>query len=157
MPVLREYLLSMTAAAIICVVSQHIIDNKSAAGKIIKTISGLFLALTVISPILEINFSDLDMDIQDIQNESQAIIADEVENSQSTLESIITEQTKAYILDEAKKIDLNVEIQLVLSDTNPPAPVEISISGEASPYKKKQLTNIISENLGINGEKIIWK
>lgn len=157
MPVLREYLLSMTAAAIICVVSQHIIDNKSAAGKIIKTISGLFLALTVISPILEINFSDLDMDIQDIQNESQAIIADEVENSQSTLESIITEQTKAYILDEAKKIDLNVEIQLVLSDTNPPVPVEISISGEASPYKKKQLNNIISENLGINGEKIIWK
>ena len=157
MPVLREYLLSMTAAAIICAVSQHIIDNKSAAGKIIKTISGLFLALTVISPILEINFSDLDMDIQDIQNESQAIIADEVENSQSTLESIITEQTKAYILDEAKKIDLNVEIQLVLSDTNPPVPVEISISGEASPYKKKQLNNIISENLGINGEKIIWK
>ena len=157
MPVLREYLLSMTAAAIICVVSQHIIDNKSVAGKIIKTISGLFLALTVISPILEINFSDLDMDIQDIQNESQAIIADEVENSQSTLESIITEQTKAYILDEAKKIDLNVEIQLVLSDTNPPVPVEISISGEASPYKKKQLNNIISENLGINGEKIIWK
>ena len=157
MPVLREYLLSMTAAAIICVVSQHIIDNKSAAGKIIKTISGLFLALTVISPILEINFSDLDMDIQDIQTESQAIIADEVENSQSTLESIITEQAKAYILDEAKKIDLNVEIQLVLSDTNPPVPVEISISGEASPYKKKQLNNIISENLGINGEKIIWK
>ena len=157
MPVLREYLLSMTAAAILCVVSQHIIDNQSAAGKIIKTISGLFLALTVISPILEINFSDLDMDIQDIQNESQAIIADEVENSQSTLESIITEQTKAYILDEAKKIDLNVEIQLVLSDTNPPVPVEISISGEASPYKKKQLNNIISENLGINGEKIIWK
>ena len=157
MPVIREYLLSMTAAAIICVVSQHIIDNKSAAGKIIKTICGLFVALTVISPILEINFSDLDMDIQDIQNESQAIIADEVENSQSTLESIITEQTKAYILDEAKKIDLNVEIQLVLSDTNPPVPVEISISGEASPYKKKQLNNIISENLGINGEKIIWK
>ena len=156
MPQLREYLISITAAAIICTCLPHIVGIQSSAGKIIKIMSGLFLTFTAISPIFAINLSDFDISIEDFKSNSQKIIEEEMENSQTVMADIILEQTQAYILDEGKKLGLNLKVEIILSDSNPPVPKKALITGDASPYNKNILNHIISDNLDIDRENISW-
>ena len=54
-----RYILSISAAAIICAIAKATVDEKSAGGAMIRLIAGLIMAFTVISPVVDIDFGDL--------------------------------------------------------------------------------------------------
>ena len=57
---IREYLLSITSAAIICAVAKHIIGEKGRSSKIIYVVTGLFMAITLISPVLNFRMENIE-------------------------------------------------------------------------------------------------
>jgi hypothetical protein len=69
---------------------------------------------------------------------------------------IIKSKTEAYILNEARKMELDITVEVELSDADPPAPCRVFIKGTASPYKKTVLGRYISDNLGIPQENQQW-
>lgn len=153
---LSEYILSITAAALLCAIAQHIVGKNTLIGGMIKTICGVFLTVTVLSPIVKIKLDDLESYYQDFQIAADEISSSGITLANNTMEDIIKDKTEAYILDEAMKIGLTVQVKIQLSNSIPPVPVSVNIQGYASPYKKSQLCRTITENLEIAGENIQW-
>ena len=51
---IRQYLLSITAAAVICAIINALSGKKGTTSAVVKLLSGLFLTLSVISPLLNL-------------------------------------------------------------------------------------------------------
>ncbi len=152
----RKYLLSVICAAVICSVVNTLTGKKTANGGIIKLISGLFMALTLISPLVQIRltdygdyFNDFSLDAHTAVTYGEAAAIDE-------MRTIIKSQTEAYIFDKAASMDATVDVEVTLNDDYPPVPIGVKITGSLSPYSKEILSGYIANDLGISKEDQIW-
>ena len=153
---IREYLLTVTAAVIVCSIAKHLAGDKSTAGKITKVVSGIFLTITVISPIKEFQLSKIDGLLDDYRIMAYETAQFGADMANAAIGDIIKEKTEAYILEEAKKMDVDISVEVKLSESEPPIPDQVIITGIVSPYKKNVLSQYISDNLGISREKQKW-
>ena len=151
-----EYILTVTAAAVICSVIKSVAGADKATGKIIKIIAGAFMTVTLVSPFLDFsmrNIADIfaDYEVSGIEfseygNQMAADAAGE----------IIKNKTEAYILNEASNLDLDITVDVTLSGSDPPVPYQVSIAGTVSPYKKSVLSHMMTTDLGILVENQLW-
>lgn len=153
---LRSYLLSITAAAVIIALVRQITGEKTPLGKILKIVTGVFMTVTVISPLIQFNIQDIDDFIQDFQLSSQYAVDQGTQMAAEELSKIIKQQTEAYILDEASKMGMEMSVEVKLSDSNPPQPCFVTLQGAVSPYQRKHLSQHITEYLGISQENQQW-
>ena len=139
MEALRQYVISVVAAAMLCGIVVRLFPNGS--GKQVgKLICGLFLAYTVLSPISRVDFSKLpDFSLRYMDDAEDAAAMGE-NLARDSMADIIKEETEAYILDKA-------------ADNLPAA---FTISGEASPYARRKIQAMIANDLGISKENQKW-
>ena len=149
MEALRQYVISVVAAAMLCGIVVRLFPNGS--GKQVgKLICGLFLAYTVLSPISRVDFSKLpDFSLRCMDDAEDAAAMGE-NLARDSMADIIKEETEAYILDKAA--DLHAEVT-VGEDSLPTA---VTLSGEASPYARRQIQAMIANDLGISKENQKW-
>jgi len=153
---IRQYLLSVIGAAILCGIVNSLIGSKSPHAAIIKLISGLCMAFTVISPILKIQIDDYSDYLSSFTDDAKEVVSSGEEIAMNELYAIIKGRTEAYILDKAASLGLDVEVEVTLSNDIPPLPCAVTISGSASPYSKNALAQYIANDLGIPKEDQIW-
>lgn len=154
---IRQYLLSVIAAAIIAGLSIAIIGNKGTLAAIVKLLAGLFVALSVVSPWIKLRFDDLSSYFSEIDVTAEMITADAEQMAISAQAAIIKDRIEAYILDKAGAMEMAVSIDVKLTESSPPTPCFVTIEGSASPYAKQRLKQIISDELGIPEEQQSWK
>lgn len=153
---LRAYLLSIVAAAVIAAVIMKLVGDKNPYSGIIRLLTGLFLSITVISPLAKIRIADAGAYFSSLQVDSAAVIEDGENTANNALGEIIKENTEAYILEKAEKIGLKIDVTVFLSEGLPPVPKSVTISGAAAPYAKMQLQAIIEKDLAIAKENQSW-
>lgn len=153
---IRQYLLSVIAAAILCSIVNTLIERKGACYSIIKLITGLFMATIVVSPLINIRISDITTYFGELSAEGSSITADGEAIALNELCSIIKSKTEAYILDKAVSMDLDIEVEVTLNSANPPLPCAVTIRGSAAPYSKEVLSEYIANVLGISKEEQLW-
>lgn len=153
---IRQYLLTITAAAIFCGVIIAIIGKKGANAAILKLLTGLFMAVTVVSPWTKFDFSNLQNFTDSISADAQSVVGQGEELAQNQMGQIITQQTQAYILDKAVALGLDLVVQVELNGDNPPVPSAVTITGAASPYARSVLCQYIESNLAIPEENQLW-
>ncbi len=151
---IRQYLISVTGAAIICGCVTGILGSKGTIGSIAKFLCGLFMTVTVFSPLVDFRLPDLGSFMDSYQAEADLSIADAEKVSHQMKTEIITEQVRSYILDKADSMGLSISVEVSLDDAL--LPNMVIIKGEASPYAKSKLADHITENLGIPEEKLLW-
>lgn len=153
---LRQYLLSITSAALICAVLRVLVGTKDAAGKIVHFLAAVFLCLSVVSPVLKISV-ELPMDLagQLRLQGMQAVSAGE-KDAADAMAAVIKERTEAYILDKAASCGLDLKVYLELSEGMPPIPVLVSIQGKCAPYGRQTMSQWLEQELGIGKEAQIW-
>lgn len=156
MEAVAEYLLSITAAGIVCAVVRNLLGEKHTSGKIIHAVTGVFMAITVFSPILHFQINDLEDYFQEFRSSAQDAVNNGTEMATGAMADIIKQQTESYILDKAASIGAEVDIEVKMSDTNPPVPKEVILSGSVSPYDKSILKQYITENFSIPEENQKW-
>lgn len=153
---LRQYILAVVAAAILCGLVLTLTGKKSAIGAVAKLLCGLFLSLTLIAPL---SGADL-LDFASYENfwdyEAEFHAASGRERASDEIKSIITEQCQAYILDKAASLGADIQVKIQLSQDDPPVPWEILVTGNISPYGKSVLKKAIANELGIPEERQIW-
>lgn len=152
----RAYLLSVCGAALVCAVAKRFVENRGSVAGIGKLLIGSFLILTVLKPI-----STLKLDfIEDLTLNTQADAFDAVrqgeENTHQALAEIIKSRTATYILQKAQELNVNLDIEVVVSNDDIPAPEKIYLSGTVAPFAKRQLQQMIEQDLGIAKECQIW-
>ncbi len=156
MEAVRQYLLAVTAAAVVCGIAQRLLGKKGTAAGIGKMLTGLFLVFTVISPFTRLHLDDLTDFTAGIEADAaDAVAAGQSDQKKAIAESIM-QRTRAYILEKAEALNLRLTVEVTLSDSGLPAPVGVRIAGSASPYAKARLQSIIENDLGIPKENQLW-
>lgn len=152
----REYLLSVTAGAMLCGILGSLMGDKGSLSGLYRLISGLFLCFVVISPLADISFTDLNDFAGDILSQGNGAAREGEEAQEQMLRQIITDETRAYIMDKARSYGAEIQVDLTLSEDSPPIPDGCTIRGNVSPYVRQQLKKILVTDLGIPEEGQIW-
>ena len=153
---IRRYIVSVTAAAIVCAVIKTLVGQKTSQATIIRIIAGIFISVTVIAPWTKMEFSDIEDYIQDFSLDGEDAAASGVSYAQAETAAIIKSHTESYILDKAASLGISAEAEVAVSQDYPPLPYSVTIQTNAAPYAKERLKRYIVEELGIPEAQQTW-
>ena len=150
---MRDYFYSI----IVCILSTSILTqivSNTKRKKLIRMISGIFLAISIFRPLSQINWEFLWNIASQSHFSADSYIEEGKKTALSAQETIIKDACKAYILDEAKKMGAKITVEFSLNEDL--LPVSAEINAEVDPSVQIQLQNILTEDLGIPKENQIW-
>lgn len=154
---IREYLISVTAAALLCGILKSLVGEKGNSAALVRLICGIFLALTVIRPLRELNLRDFSLLPTGLLEEAKATSGAGENYTRQAKEDLIKQQCEAYILDKAQTLEASIQVEIQISEDGEPVPVASMITGNLSPYAKNQLSKALEQDLGIPQEDQKWK
>ena len=153
---IRDYLLAIVAAAIICGIVTKLLGEKGTQGALAKMICGLFLTFTLIRPIVNLQIGSI-TDMADwYSGEADKAVSAGTSMTKNALRESIKTRAEAYILDKAEQMRAELTVQIELSEDDIPVPKSIILTGSVSPYTKNRLQTIITEDLGIDKDYQKW-
>lgn len=153
---LRQYLVSVTAAAIICAIAKSVSNEKTLQGTVLRLIAGVIMTVTLLSPVLTLNLAGLPSLTDGMMSQAKAASAIGEEMADSEINAIIYDRVEAYILDKAASLGASLEVEIQLRKDGSHLPEAIILSGDISPYAKARLQQIIAEDIQIAKEKQQW-
>lgn len=155
MDYLRQYLLSIFAASIICSIIIKLTKRQQVMSGIIKVIAAVFLSVTIFSPLLDLNL-DSHFSLPDrLSINAEEIISAAQTDIKNQTEEIIIDQTKSYILEKAALYGADLDVSIKLnSDTRMPA--SVTLYGVVAPVTKQRIQQLLVEELGIPEGDQIW-
>lgn len=153
---IREYLISVIAAALLCGILKSLVGEKGSISGLLRLICGIFLALTVIRPLKDFSLTDFSPLSSDLMNEARSASDEGVDYARQAIARHISEACEAYILDKAQTLGAHIRVEIQVSGDSTPVPVSCEISGELSPYARNQLKQILEKDLGIPEEDQKW-
>ena len=148
----RGYLLSLTAAAIVCCLVKSIPIGKAPAS-LIRMLCGIFMACTLIQPILSVKFTDFSSGINIYSQEAEAAAAMGEDAAAKNMVEVIKANTEAYILDKAAAMEVELNVEVILDGLIPDKAV---LRGAVSPHARSTLSQWIAQQIGIPGEEQSW-
>ena len=152
---LAEYIISVSAAALVCGILNSMLP-KGAAKEVLKLVSGLFLVFCVISPVSNLRLPELADIGATIREEAASAVADGEEMAAESVRDSISQQLEAYILDKASSMGLDIEVEVFLKQDDSFLPESVTIRGSAAQQQKKELLEELTDALGITQEDITW-
>lgn len=153
---IRSYLISVITAALICSIVSALPGKNGTLSAIRKTLCGIFMSVTLISPLTEFRLPDVQAYLDGFHGDAAEAVLLGQSMSQDTAAQLIKQQTAAYILDKAEELGASLEVSVTLCDAQPQVPCAVTISGMVSPYLKQQLTAMIEQDLQISREDQHW-
>lgn len=154
---IREYLIHVTAAAMLCGIAVGLVGKKGTAAALTKLVAGLFLAAAVIGPLTGLRFSISEEIADPFRAEASIIISEAKQETEEKRKEIIKQELEAYILDKAAKLGVEVSVEVRLCDEELPLPTAVCVTGQAEPAVRTRLTQTIMQDMGITRENVIWK
>lgn len=153
---IKAYILSVAAAAILCAVVRRLLEKKGTAGSVGKLLTGIFMAVTVLSPLTGLTVGPVEDIMNDYRVAAEAAVAIGEKSANEALRDSISQRLEAYIIEKALNLGADVVVEIKLSQDLYPTPIGIKITGQIAPYAKSRLQRIIQEDLGIGEEDQIW-
>ena len=153
---ISAYIRAITGASLISAVVLRLLAGKGSAASIGKILVGIFMALTVISPIAQVELSDLWNLIPDVTADASKATTDGLAAAKKALAEGISTRIEAYILDKAGQMGVALTVRIALSDDAIPVPQKVWLQGNVSPYAKSRLQTVMEQELGIDKENQIW-
>lgn len=130
--------------------------KKDSASSLIHTLCRLFVALTVLQPVLDFQMPRID-DLMADWDGDYALAAEQGQFDAVKAQcDVIQHETEAYIYDKADQLDCNIQVSITLSPDAPYAPIQAKMTGTVSPYAKSVLTDVLTNELGIPKEEQHW-
>ena len=152
---MRQYLLSIVGAAIICSIAKNISNEKTLSGAMLRLVAGIIMTVTILAPVINLDLNDLPLMTTNFMDEASAIAAEGEEMAASARNAIISDRSEAYILDKAAAFGAALEVEVTISDGTM-MPEGARIKGAISPYAKLQLQRIMEQDLQIAKENQQW-
>lgn len=148
-------MLTLFAAALICGVLDGI-GKLTGFHKLLKLICGLFLMLTVLLPVSRLSFEGVSPFALPYAAEGEMAAQTGEDYTRFALAEIIKSETQAYILDKATRAGASISVEVRVSDDPIPVPVAVNITGDVSDRQRKELTQVLTNDLNIEKENQSW-
>ena len=153
---IRDYLIGIMGAAMICGVATMLLGNKGTIGVVVKLMSGILMILAVAGPWAGITFDDFFGWTDEILADGSSAVSDAEISAQEAYREGIKERVVSYVLEKAAHLECDLDVEVTLSQDTLAQPVTITLAGNVSPYAKSVLATMIAEELGISREEQIW-
>ena len=154
MEVIRTWLLSVTCAALLLALADALMP-KGTVKKVGKLTGGLILFLAVVSPVAQLDEWDLAGWIGSYRAQAAMEAAQLEETDADLLESIIAEETAAYI--EEKAAELGAECRALVScqtgESGLSVPTAVTVLGTLTEEQRQTLSRLIASDLAIPAER----
>jgi len=148
---LREYLLSVFAAAILCCMAMSITGKKGLVGSVVQIITALIMTAVLIKPLRNLQLPNLSQfSWQSIGQEAADAGA---ESAQREILEAIEEKTVLCIQNKASQYGASLDVRVELDQM---FPKRVVLVGAISPYAKNTLSRWLNEDLGIAPEDQEW-
>lgn len=154
---LGTYILSITAAAVLCTLSIEFAGKTGTLSAILRLVCGIIMASVVIRPLGDLWVPDLSEYFEDLDAQVTAAVMAGTNQTREELARCISEECCTYIQDKAKELGASLSVYVELDDSTVPVPIRIILEGEVSPSARSRLEIIIAEDIGIGKEDQIWK
>ena len=151
---IRAYILTVTAAGMLCAIIQTLAGTTGNLSALIRLMTGVVLCLVVILPLRDIPSINLTGYLNQLERNAAAAVNTGTEAANLERETRITRAMESYILDKAAELSLDVAVVLQLDSAM--VPTGLTITGNASPYARQVMESIITEELGIPMEAVQW-
>lgn len=151
---LCQYIICITAAAIIVAILTGLTGSKSASGAITRLSSGLFLTFVILHPLIEVDFKSLIDWAESFSFQSSNAVTAGEKIAADAIQDIIKANTESYILDKAQTYDAELTVEITLDQKH--IPYAVKLNGTISPYGKVQLKELITKELGITEANQVW-
>ena len=151
---IRQYILSVICVVFLCGVAQIFVSDSK--NTLVRFASGLIITAAVLSPVLNADDFSMDLFFDEISANSEWVVKEGELAALRTTSEFIKEKTESYILDKARELDTQITVDVKLTDDQMPVPTEITVCGNLSPYVKRQLSDQIRNDLGIDEGNQIW-
>ena len=152
---IRQYILSISAAALLCSIVKALVGKKTGNGMVVELICGTFMAVTLLSPWLDWNIQDITLYTDGIKSDAATISELAQERTEAEIRKIIKDESEAYILDKASSMEMDITVEVILQETDP-IPVCAVIAGNVSPYNRTVLSQYIENTLAITEDAQVW-
>ena len=152
MNVIGGYILSVSMAALVVSVLRSVCTG--AMEKLVGLLGGIFLAVTVISPLVRLKLPDPGDWMADFSMEGREAARAGEAAAESYSAELISAQVEAYILDKATALGAAVTAAVELDGDG--LPVCVTVTGSISPGKKAELSRFIARELGLGEEAQVW-
>lgn len=150
----EKYLLSVIAASMLLGLVQIILP-KGSVRNVATFVGGLLVILSVLLPVADFDYDQLVRSVTNIQIETSDDIG--IAINEELMADIIKEQCRTYILDKAKGLGAELEVEVVLSEKDVyPYPIAVVLRGKVTSDQKTQLSEYISRDLGIPVREQEW-
>ena len=156
MEVLGKYIISVTAAAIICSIVMRIVGKNGSQSNLIRSICALFLLFSATFPIAHLNSNTFLDFTESIEADAEYWKKYGESSARSFTEKRISDSFASYICDRAAALGANITA-IVSLDHGTMIPEQIIIEGAVSPYCKMQLTEYITSELGVSEGRLLWQ
>lgn len=156
MDAMRSYVIHLCATALICSVIQHFARGSGPIKMMVKLLCGIVLAYSLIHPIKKLKLNSVENFALTFQEEAERAVQSGKELSSEAWTESITQRIEAYIWEKAKAMDLDLVVEVKLSNDAIPVPVGVTLTGNVAPYAKKVLSDEIARDLDIPKEKQAW-
>jgi hypothetical protein len=153
----HSYIIRLIATAMICWLACAMQKKDSTIAAISKLLCGVFMAITVISPLISFKLPNYQTFTQHYLTEAEDAAAFGQSITGGAMAEIIKQRCTTYILDKAQEFGAELTVEVRLTDDLIPVPIGVSLEGEISPYARLRLGELIANQLGIKEEAQYWK
>lgn len=147
------YIRTVTAAALIVSVLTAL-AGRGTMGTLFRLTAGVFMALTILSPVLKLELPDMESWISSFEIDGVDAAAAGEAMAEDARRGCIKERTQSYILDKAACYGASLKVEVVLDEEGMPAAV--MLRGKISPYAKARMTQELEAELGLGKEVQRW-
>ena len=153
MGALREWLTSVVVVSVLLAVVQTLIPEGTVR-KIGTFTGGLILLVTLLQPLLGVDFEDLELRLEQSRETVEQRQQELEQAGEREVAELIERQTAAYIWDKADALglDLSAEVRVERGPEGIPLPVSATLTGTYS----EALSVYLERELGIPRERQVW-
>lgn len=155
---IRNWLMGVTCAAMLLALADSLTPEGSVK-RVCRLAGGAVLLLAAIGPVAGLEEGDLSRITGEYQTRAEEYRQALDEETENLYESIIAEETAAYILDKAEQLGVTCRVTVTVGweRDGTARPAAVAVHGTWSQEQKAALTRVICSDLGIPEEMQYYK
>lgn len=157
MELVRQWLLSVTCAALIAALADELMP-KGAVKQVGKLVCALVLLCAVLRPVLSVQLPDAGQLLSEIRGEVEYSRNGLEQGSEQILKTLIERECDAYIVDKAAVLGAVCQVQVECKEDEAGVwlPYRATVAGHLNDGQRQELTALVRSELGIAPECLVY-
>ena len=147
----REWLLGVTCTALVLAIAGALLPKEGGVRKVCRLAGGLALMLAVTGPLLRLDEGLLAQAAEEYRARLEGYQAELEAKNNLIYQTIIEEETAAYISDKAEEMGIVCQAEVTFSydENGVPCPWEVTARGVWTEERREAVGRLLEDSLGV--------